>query len=177
MAGVLGRGRAVSVEGVEDESDAGRLLVLRRVVFYGQWFFALLTPPILFAGRTWLGAPQGWLAGFGLVMLAPPVFLALGAPALLIAADRDSYRSRTVSRPYALASLVLWASLMVLVVTVSDPGDPTSSLAVIWTRAAISADSAAQLALTSGAVAFGAWLVATGFAVGSLIEARRRRPD
>jgi len=162
---------------VDPVEEDDRLATLRRVVFYGQWFVALLYPVLLFAGRTWLGAPSGWLAGFGLVMLAPPLFLALGLPVLIVAADRRALRERIVHRPYALASLVLWVALAVFAVTLGDPDAPATALVVIWSGGRIPAAAVADVAVAAGSVAFAAWLVALGFAVGGLIEARRRRPD
>lgn len=150
---------------------------LRRVVFYGQWFVALLTPILLFPGRTWLGAPAGWLAGFGLLMLAPPLFLALGAPVLVIASDPYAMRRRIVPRGYALANVFLWVALAVLVVSVSDPDDPSSSLAVIWTSGVVSPAMAWQVAVVAGIFAAGSWLVAVALAVGAWLEARRQRAD
>jgi hypothetical protein len=163
---------------VEAAGQDDQLIWLRRTVFYGQWFVALLAPIVLFVGRSsWLGAPAGWLSGFGLVMLAPPFFLALGLPVLVVAGDQRAMRDRIVRRPYALATATLWAALVAFVVSVSDPDDPASSLLVIWTRGSVSAEVAGQVAMLAGGLMFGAWLVALGFAVGGLLEARRRRPD
>ena len=171
------RTEAASVDGVDAAGQDDQLIWLRRTVFYGQWFVALVAPVALFVGRTWFGAPAGWLAGFGLVMLAPPFFLALGLPVLLVAGDQRAMRDRIVRRPYALATATLWAALVVFIASVSDPDDPASSLVVIWSRGSVSAATAGQVAMLAGAVMFGAWLVALGFAVGGLLEARRRRAD
>lgn len=168
---------AASVVGVDGAGEDDRLIGLRRTVFYGQWFVALFAPIVLFVGRTWLGAPAGWLAGFGLVMLAPPFFLVLGLPVLVVAGDQRALRGRIVRRPYALATATLWAALAAFVVAVSDPDDPGSSLLVIWTGGGVSAAMAGQVAMLAGGLMCAAWLVALGFAVGGLLEARRRRPD
>jgi|GEM_PF-3959969 hypothetical protein len=151
--------------------------LLGRIVFQGQWLVAFVAPALLFVGRTWFGAPDGWLRGIGLLTLAPPMFLLLGALPLLLATNTVSLPTRSAPRGYSWASVVLWLALVVLIVGVSDPGSPGTSLLSIWSHGAVSDETSAAVATGAGGAAAVCWLVAAALAVGSVISARAKKPD
>lgn len=161
---------------VEPDSSA-RAALPQRVVFSGQWVAALLVPLLLFGARGWLGAPSGWLTTTGVLLVAPPVFLLLALPVMVVAVDPGPMRRRAVSVTYARASLVLWAALAVLVVTLPDPTASDSALVVVWSGGAAPAGAVAGLATIAAVVAVAAWASALAFAVSGFLAGRRTRPE
>lgn len=172
MATGPGEPGAARVAGVEQRPP---VTVSRtgRIVFHGQWWVALATPFLLLVSRPSLGAPAGWLSTTGVLLLAPPLFLVLAAPVMVVALDTVARSTRSVRPPYARASLVLWAALAVLVVTVADPAVADSSLASSWTQGAVPPAVTTPIAWVAALVAIAAWASALAFAVAGYLETRR----
>lgn len=149
-------------------------MILRRTVYAVQLLVPFVMPWIFFPGRLALGAPAGWLSGFGFLMLGPLMTIAVGLPVLLSLRDRTSYRARAAGRPYTLATLVMWGALLLSAVFVTeDEASPPASLLVVWTGGAIDVVTSQYLFFLSFVVAVGAWATAMWFAITTLIDARR----
>lgn len=145
-----------------------------RIVFVGQWVAVFLAPILLFGVRGALSGWDGWLSGPGLFLLAPPMLLALALPAMLVFADPAAVRRRATGREYGLASLVLWAAVLGMTLTVPD-GEPPASLLSRWTGL-VSAHPDSGLVFAGFALAaVASWLIAVGFAAAGVFNARREQ--
>lgn len=143
-----------------------------RIAFIGQWVAPFLAPLLLFVVRGWLCDCQGWLAGPGQFLLAPPLFMALAAPAMLTFADPVAVRRRRTGRLYGALAITLWLALIGVVVLVVD-GEPPASLLSLWTG--LPADGLPHRLASSafGLVAVLAWLGTVALAVAAVFTSRR----
>lgn len=148
---------------------------LARTVYVLQLVVPFAMPWLFFLGRTAIGAPAGWLSGFGFLMLGPLLTIALGIPALLTLRDRGAYRARAASRPYSIATVTTWGALLVSALAiVEEESDPAGSL-LTTTWAGVDLVASQYLFFVLFMVAVAAWASAMWFAITGLIEDRRSR--
>lgn len=172
-------GRWTAAEDAAQAAPSDPPTRLQRIAYTGSWVAAFAGPLLLFPVRSWLVQGGGWMSGPGLFLLAPPLFLALSLPPLLMFADPVAVGSHAVGRGFARASLVLWVTLLVVTLTVPEDftGTPGVTLLGLWSGGRVDAGLVNALAGVALVVAVGAWLSAVGFATGAWLDARRRQPD
>src|SRR4051794_13060529 len=93
-----------------------------RFVFVAQWFAAVLLPAFVFLGRGFVGAEIGWMGVIGIVYGVFLILLML-VPPLITLLDREVRADRAERRAFAVASVVLWVSLIAAGVSIPDSGD------------------------------------------------------
>ena len=151
---------------MESASRAGR------IAFVGQWVAPFLAPLLLFVVRGSLCGCDGWLSGPGLFLLAPPLFVVLAVPAVLVFADPIAVRRQRTGRPYGILAMTLWLALVGVVITVAD-GEPPTSLVSFWTGIPAGGPPHRLRSFGFGLVAVLAWLGTTGLAVAAVFASRR----
>ena len=163
------------------EVDRGRAMgdaergSLDRGVYLAQLLVPFLMPWIFFVGRLWLGAPSGWLSGPGLLLIGPPMAIALGIPVIVSLRDRGAYSRRRGERGYTVASLVPWAALLAGALTVTDAGAPRMPTSVlgVWTGGAVSEVASQYLFFICVVAAVVAWATALVLAIRGVFVAHR----
>lgn len=143
-----------------------------RVAFVGQWVAPFLAPLLLFGVRGSLCDCDGWLAGPGLFLLAPPMFVVLAVPAMATFADPVAVRRRGTGGRQGALAVTLWLALAGVVITIAD-GDPSASLWSTWTGSPTDGPLQRMAPFGFGLVAAFAWLGSVGFAVAGALAARR----
>ncbi|MCW5952096.1 MAG: hypothetical protein KIT69_07545 [Propionibacteriaceae bacterium] len=151
---------------MESASRAGR------IAFVGQWVAPFLAPLLLFVIRGSLCGCGGWLSGPGLFLLAPPLFVVLAVPAILVFADPVAVRRRQTGKLHGILAITLWLALVGVVITVVD-GEPPTSLLSFWTGIPADGLPHRMMPLGFGLVAVLAWLGTVGLAVTAVVASRR----
>ena len=93
-----------------------------RFVYYAQWWFAILVPLFFFWGRAVFGAPIGWMAVVGYVVILPLVLVAL-IPPIVTRFDLTGRAVRATSPAYAIACIAGWSGGFVAGLGIPDGGD------------------------------------------------------
>ncbi|KDA06917.1 hypothetical protein DC31_07405 [Microbacterium sp. CH12i] len=145
-----------------------------RFVRVFHWIAPLVLPLLVLYGREIFGAPSGWIAAFGLI-LVPFVAVPMYVPPIIVLFDRDARATRHTRRMYNVASYVLWAMFLIMMLTLTDGGD-SAAQSVLSHGGLITADASMALFVFAAGVAVIAYIGQVIAAVVGITEARRVPP-
>lgn len=140
-----------------------------------HWIAPVILPLLVLYGRAIFGAPLGWLAAFG-ILLVPFVLLPMYLAPILVVFDRDARQTRRTRSMYNLASYILWAAFLVMMLTLVDGGDTGESGSVLSTWGVGDTGVSTTLFTIAAGVAGLAFLGQIISAIVGISEARRMPP-
>ncbi|GAA3200032.1 hypothetical protein [Microbacterium terregens] len=145
-----------------------------RFVFVAQWVAALLLPLFFFLGRGLVGAEVGWMGFVGMVY-GLLVVVVLLLPPVLTLFDPTVRRAKATRLAYDIASVVLWAALIVGALTVPDAGDSgrLDSGLTAWTGGAVTYDASAVIFTAAAFITGIAYLAAVVLGIAGIVRWRR----
>ncbi|WP_144793467.1 hypothetical protein [Microbacterium paludicola] len=142
-----------------------------RFVRVFQWIAPVLLTGFVVFGRGLLGAPLGWMAAIGL-FLGPVVALLMYIPPVVFVFDRVAAAARKSRLAYDITSYVLWASLIVMGLTLQDGGDDGVYGSVLSEWGVLGDDATVLAFAVAMMIASVAWLATLAAAITSVTLSR-----
>lgn len=144
--------------------------------FVAQWPITVLLPVFLFFGRSLLGAETGWLTVMGMVMV-PVLIITLAIPPLISLGDTGVRSTKKSRFAYSISLWVLWASIVLAALTISDQADGPAYPSVLsnWTGGALSIEASNTIALVAGGISGLAYLAAFILAIAGIARGRTQQ--
>ena len=143
-----------------------------RIIFVAQWVLALFLPVFVVLGRGLIGAELGWMSVLG-VLYGPVLIVLLVVPPILALFDPVARRARSTRQAYAVASAVLWLTLIVMGLTIPDASEQSTLDSALTSWFGLSYETSVIVFSIAMAIGIVAWLTALGTAIAGIVAGRR----
>lgn len=142
-----------------------------RFVRVFHWIAPVLLPLLVIFGREIFGAPLGWMTLIAM-MISPIVVIGMYIAPIIVVFDRDAKAARSTRLLYDIVSWVMWALLIVVMLTIVDGGDSPPYLSVVSNWNLMTNEASSAVCAVALILAFFAWLGTITVAIVGVVQSR-----